>query len=83
MLAFAALLCVAALQLHEAGHWHEASDTTAHCLVCKSASGLATAQPAETGLPQFAAVLLPQAERQPLPASSPSHRLARGPPSIS
>ncbi len=43
LFAFAALLCVTALQAEEAGHWHESGDGIAHCLLCKSSAGVALA----------------------------------------
>jgi hypothetical protein len=36
ILALVALLCAGALQVQEAGHWHELGDSYSHCLVCES-----------------------------------------------
>ncbi|MFV8818631.1 hypothetical protein [Haliea sp. E17] len=83
LLALAALLCVAGLQLHELDHWHSDADTASHCLVCKSTTGLAVNTSSSSSLPQFG--LLP-----PLRHASPSFEsvprigfLARGPPHFS
>ena len=41
VLALVALLCAGALQVQEAGHWHEQDDSYTQCLVCKSAGSAA------------------------------------------
>ncbi len=83
LLTLVGLLCVAGLQLHEAGHWQDATDSSSHCLVCKSASAIAVGSAPALHLPQFAAVA-PQADaRAAFPSVAHSGFLARGPPHAS
>jgi hypothetical protein len=83
ILALVALLCAGALQVQEAGHWHELDDSYSHCLVCKS-SGAAALPTA------FSPGILPQGEffsfsERPHPSLPAKWRYfdSRGPPAYS
>jgi len=79
-LALVALLCFGALQVQEAGHWHEPGDSYAQCLLCKSSS--AVALPADAPVDQALGLVagVTQIVSAFSPAGDVSPFLARGPP---
>jgi hypothetical protein len=50
VLALVAFLCAGAMQVQEAGHWHELDDSYSQCLVCKSSGGTALPFEAPVGI---------------------------------
>ena len=83
LLTLVGLLCVAGLQLHEAGHWQETGDSATHCLVCKSASGIIVDTAAAVQAAITIAVPPPVYSSEQLPSAARSGFHARGPPNHS
>ncbi|TGD75787.1 hypothetical protein E4634_02650 [Mangrovimicrobium sediminis] len=83
LLALVALLSVTALQVEEAGHWHQPGDGFAECLLCKSSAGTALLS-LQVGIALFAvAVFAPRLRQRVAVVRRSIHRLARGPPQYS
>ncbi len=82
-LALVALLCVAALQVEEASHWHKPGESVTHCLVCKSSAGTALVSLEYTVHPVSAATPERSAPASAVAIRRDTAYQPRGPPALS
>lgn len=83
VLALVAVLCFGALQLQEAGHWHDTFDGYSQCLVCKTGTSVALPlnAPAQSDIATIHTFPLQYAAAPLLGCATPFQ--ARGPPAYS